>query len=342
MEALEGQGQRMDDLSAGPHFVQPGYTLVTRLTHEMTSGEIEGYCALFEAVFHKGKSPSEFVTQFSRPHLGHSFHSLLVHEGRTIIGGFTVCPERFTVFGEERVLGLSVDTMIHPDHRTNPFFFMNMANACGARLAQAGISFLFGFPNENSRTYFEKVLRWQRIGELPFHVLPISLGIGSPFLRPLDVIYRPLLGLFLWIATKTSSNRSFSWAIKSMEKEKPEDYLHIPGRKSLELEGGAFAIYSVHQEKARAMVGYLLDIKPLNRRSVFQAVAKLRKEEPEIDLIAYVGVLPFHSLLLPKAPKTLLPRRILMSGKALAPDFPVAEARDFAAWLINLSSFDVR
>lgn len=316
------------------------YSIQFRYTNELTQGEVADYCKLFENVFHKGKCPQSFLRQFTTTCRGHSFHALLLHHSDGLVGAFTVSPEIYVVDGVDQVFGLSVDTMIHPSHRNDPLHFKRMADTCATHLIEQGIHFVFGFPNDQSRVYFEKVLRWRRMGELPYFCLPVRIGRFVPALAVLDRGYRCLLRAGTWLGSRLASDRTIAPSIEPQSRNTPGRLLRIQGRQILNLKGGGIVVYSVHNEGPHLSVCYLVDVQPLSPKSIWDSVGKLLALELDIDVFAYLGPLPFSPWPLGRLPGARVPKRIFMLGKPL----PGANEGllDISRWRVNLSTFDVR
>ncbi|MBI3298591.1 MAG: GNAT family N-acetyltransferase [Elusimicrobia bacterium] len=64
-----------------------------------------------------------------------------------------------------RAAGLWADLMVHPEHRGLPLF-LDMAEANMAACAQAGLSLLYAFPNDNSWPLLKRLLDWTDLGDL--------------------------------------------------------------------------------------------------------------------------------------------------------------------------------
>ena len=121
---------------------------VFKKSTEFSAAEKDQWLTLFNTVFDKARTVADFDRIFLQSPLGYSYHTLMVREG-SIVGAFNAVPYRYTYFGRECMIALSVDTMIHPDCRDNPFHMKKMAQNTHQRMALDGIPAVFGFPNHN-------------------------------------------------------------------------------------------------------------------------------------------------------------------------------------------------
>ncbi|MDA7891093.1 GNAT family N-acetyltransferase, partial [Akkermansiaceae bacterium] len=119
--------------------------MFVKKTSELTEQEKYDLCKLFSEVFEKEMSLNDFLKKFSSNAKGYSYHSLLKDDEK-IIGCYSCIPFEYEYFGKKLIFGLSVDTMIHKNHRGNPYIFKKLATAIYKELVKDGLSFVFGFP----------------------------------------------------------------------------------------------------------------------------------------------------------------------------------------------------
>ena len=171
--------------------------LTVKRTNELSSIEKHALCALFQDVFHKPRSLESFEREFARPELGGSYHCLLFDDKDDVVGSYTSIPVRYLVGDEEHIFGLSVDTMIRRGVRGKGHL-KRMAEDTYARLAEDGIPFVFGFPNENIYLIRKKILSWTDIGNLSYYLLPLGFGRDRRLLRLFDHGLRSIAWLANW------------------------------------------------------------------------------------------------------------------------------------------------
>lgn len=105
----------------------------------------------------------------------------LVWDGDRLAGHYAVAAAKFSINGEATSASLSMTTMVHPDYRGQGIFEKS-AESIYARLADAGVRFVYGFPNANSHRPFVQKLAWTDICDTPMFRLDVALSKpgGSP------------------------------------------------------------------------------------------------------------------------------------------------------------------
>ena len=104
-------------------------------------------------------------------------------DGKEIIGAsYTVIPLFFKM-GDKTVMGVqSLDTVTDKPYRKKGLF-LKLANAVYENCALEGVSFVYGFPNNNSAHGIFKRLGWLPFDHVPYMIKPLRT---SYFLRPLS------------------------------------------------------------------------------------------------------------------------------------------------------------
>jgi len=112
--------------------------------------------------------------KFARNSVGPILGMVAVDEGQ-IVGQYALWPVELRL-GREVVMGAqSVDTMTHPDYRSQGMF-TTLANACMELAADRGVEALYGFPNSNSYPGFIRKLNWDYTGDIQSWVRPIRFS----------------------------------------------------------------------------------------------------------------------------------------------------------------------
>lgn len=324
-------------------------------TFQLSAADKCQICALFERVFGKTKSLAQFSHQCENTILGYSFHALM-RSRDTIVGVYTHIPFEYR-FGDRRHLfALSVDTMIAPDHRGHPMNLVRMANYVHEAEIAAGIPFVFGFPNETSYLFTKRAFKWRDVGTLDYYLLPIRVSSYDIRLLPLDIITRALSwGVNLFVQTEDAKEPNASDnRILLIEKSNsaafhkyrynlfPVDYRSI----SLGFDTYCTYVlkphYPIHPLLDKLKVGFILDVYPLRKAAFERAVRHLYRDEPGLDLIVFVGKLPFTLRNMFKLPKRYEPRQFRMAGRVLIEGVLDEQALfDINCWNVNLSNFDL-
>ena len=315
--------------------------LVVKKTNELTNSQKLELCYLFNDVFFKNFLLDDFNTKFVKNIKNYSYHSLLLNDASKIVGCYSAIPYEYNFFGKNLLFGLSVDTMIQEEYRGNPFTLKKLANAVYEEMKKDGVSFVFGFPNDNVYLVRKKILKWKDIGELDYYILPINLGAIKKklnFLNFISNIYAKSINNF--VREKLDINTQS----KSIEKVNNKNYL--PNRYDnsyniVDIDSG-FYVYKIYIEDD-VRTAFIIDVYPLTKKTLELSTKKIYiAEKGNIDVILYVGKLDFKVKNLIKVPSKYEPKTVHMSGKIL--DDSVVDNRvfDIKNWNVNLSNYDVR
>ena len=286
------------------------------------------------------------ISQFNRKYLrtpsGYSYHGLM-WVNHDVAGAYNIIPYKYSYFGESVIFGLSVDTMVDQRYRSlHPLALLKMANSVFDLMRQDGLCFAFGSPNDNAYTYTTKVLKWRRMGELDFYVLPRNLGAVIPRLRWLNFLSRACASAFV---------RLPSWKCRVEPKypvEKKMDRLFTGHRYDssygfVDLDDGSECTYKIYCEDGGVSVLYLIDVYPLTRVTFGNAIERVYdKCARAFDIMLYVGKLPFTPTRMIRVPESRKPRRIQMCGRILDPQLVDERILQIENWNINISNLDVR
>jgi hypothetical protein len=329
-------------MTDGARSLETDYTYEFRLTSQLEDGDLQGLCDLFEASFQKPMTPGRLREKFGTTCLGFSLHAILRHGQAGIVGSFNVMPETYRFFGGEETLGISVDTMVHPDHRRIPIHLKRMADLVEAEMKNRGIPFLFGFPNDNSFIYAQKIMKWKRIGDLPYLVLPMRPGAFVGALKPFDGLTSLFMRTLVRLLPLGQDVAVFKAPIERVNAPSPASYLARNDRQLVHLEGPAWMVYSIHEEPNGLKVAYLVDFSPVSRHVFHQALRHLAAVPTGADALAYVGTLPFKTHRLVQVPRKRIPKPLRLSGKVLLDTPGTERLLDFSQWHVNLATLDVR
>lgn len=317
--------------------------IFVKKTSELSIDEKVQIATLFNRVFSKNESTEDFFSKYYWTHPEGAYHSLLkVNE--YVVGCYSVIPYEYKFFDCDVTFGLSVDTMIDEDYRGSPFNLKKMAAAVYDKLLLDGVSFVFGFPNDNIYLVRKKLLKWVDVGLLDFYILPIRIGQLKAGLKFANWATRFLAYLMVRYAQLASNKAATQPNYKIQMSDANAEYFissrYARDYKVVKDEAGYFVyrIYSEHD----AQVAYIVDVQPFKQDRFERAVNTIHENEKHIDAIMYVGKLPFHVRNLIKAPSKYAPKEIRMSGRIL--DGSKVDERVFVMsnWQVGLANFDVR
>ncbi|MDH5493683.1 MAG: GNAT family N-acetyltransferase [Myxococcales bacterium] len=95
----------------------------------------------------------------------------------SIAGIYAVQMVRMRVDGELRLAAQSVDTLVGSAYRGQGLF-VRLAEQTYRRCAEAGVDFVYGFPNGNSAHGFFNRLGWSTLDPVPFMIRPLRIGFA--------------------------------------------------------------------------------------------------------------------------------------------------------------------
>ncbi len=140
-------------------------------------GNEHAICALFEKVFGKPMGKTESIRHWQWEFLQNPIGGLFIKlawDGDKLVGQYAASPVKMYANGCNIIAALSHDTMTDP-HYNGLGIFRTTAEAVYKEQANAGQSFIYGFPNRNSIHGFIKYLQWHKIIPVPVYIRPIRL-----------------------------------------------------------------------------------------------------------------------------------------------------------------------
>ncbi len=316
-------------------------TIIIKKSQDLLMNEKDDICSLFERVFEKEMTIRDFDKKFISNIFKTSYHALLLNDEKKIVGCYSSIPQQYNYYGKEVTFGLSVDTMIDEEYRGSPFTLKKLANKVYESMKSDGISFVFGFPNDNVYLVRKKILKWKDIGKLDFYILPINIGALKSNLRHINFLSK-LFASLINVFTRFEQNSGTDYPI---EKKNNDEYISARYDKTyniIKTDEEEYFSYKVYDEDS-VKTAYIIDVYPLNKSNLQKAVKMIyTKEKNYIDLILYVGALEFSVSNLLKVPEKFQPKNVYMSGQIL--DETIIDNRVFELknWNINLSNYDVR
>jgi len=314
--------------------------IIFKETTDFTVQEKQQFRDLFFRVFEKEMDQKLFDRKFLLTPKGYSYHGLMLNEG-VIVGTFNAIPYRYKYFGKELVFGLSVDTMIDPDHRGGGHL-LEMAKVVYEALTRDGIPFILGFPNEYFYKHEKRILGTRDIGELDYYILPRNVGAVITKLKLLNCLSRACSRIIIGLS-KIPKNAEQRYCIEKVVDEEIEKHRYDESYSRITLGDGAICIYKIYEERNKIRTLYIIDVSPLTPASIARAVKQVYGEAGDsIDIMIYVGALSFRPAGLLKVPHSKKPQRIRMTGKILIPELVDNSVFTIENWSVNISNFDVR
>ncbi len=170
---------------------------------------------LHGAIYKKHHPEGYFEKKYDTAYLGVEYIGYIAYDRQRIpIAYYGVIP-CFIRYNEQLYLGAqSVDTMTHPKYRFKSLF-VQLANLTYDLAIEEGISFIFGFPNQNSLHVFLVKLKWQMTEMMDCYVIPVGIipaeGIARnlPFTKNLYKKYQQYILKDYLVDAKGVKNSAF-------------------------------------------------------------------------------------------------------------------------------------
>jgi len=170
---------------------------------------------LHTAVYGKHQSAGYFEKKYDTTYLGVEYIGYIAYDNsRVPIAYYGVIP-CFIRYNDQLYLGAqSVDTMTHQKYRFKGLF-VQLANLTYDLAKEEGISFIFGFPNQNSLHGFLVKLKWQMTEMMDCYIIPVGIipaeGIARklPFTRKLYKKYQQYVLQDYLVDAKGIENSAF-------------------------------------------------------------------------------------------------------------------------------------
>jgi hypothetical protein len=316
-------------------------TVEVRRTGELAAEDRARLCALFESVFHKPCPEDLFLRKYAAAWRGYSYHALARSEG-VVVGSYSAVPFRYSFFGQEVLFATGVDLMVESPIRGNVLTPRSLSNALYSSLAADGIAFVFGCAREEMLLFHQRLGGWRTIGPMPYYVAPIR----GPRL--------PGAAALLRVLVRAANLPAAVPPIREPEIYKVNDrafrdyrYGILPTEYRTIAAAGGQGIYTrrLYYEipgiPRGIRVSLLLDVSPF-RADVFDEIVRaIRRQEPQIDYLAYQGWLPFRPKSMWRVPQFLERPHWYACGRILRPDVVDERIFEIHNWNINLSNGDL-
>ena len=247
--------------------------MLLKKTTELTKKDVNEICELFQAVFLKTMSPTDFFIKFTKNVKGYSYHSILLNNENEIVGCYSSIPYEYNYFGNKLLFGLSVDTMIKEEYRGSLFTFKKMAQNVYEKMNKDGVSFVFGFPNDNVYQVRKKMLKWIDIGTLNYYILPLNIGsikVKLKYFNFLSNFYASLVNSL--VSEKILLYQSPVQIYKMGKKYNSDD-----GSEKIIKFNKGYAVYKIYNEMS-VRTAYLIDVYPLEKYYLESFVKLLYKK----------------------------------------------------------------
>lgn len=314
--------------------------VICKRTDEITDEEIIKIYHLFDEVFEQKRDVLSFREEYENTVLGYSYHSMLLFEGE-IVGFHSCLPFYYLDSGKRFIAGLGIDTMVKKEHR-DFFGVRDMFEACVKRMKDEGCVLRIGFPNDNSYPVLKKGLKYKDVGKMTTYFLPIRISGIKPSLRILNPFSRFASWCLIQLSKLSLNSQVYKFRYeKERESFDRVRYQWFDGQYQVVEVDGVVAHYKIQlHEGAKTL--FILDIYPMSKKMFEKIVRRIyKKERKSIDLIIYVGHLPFVPISLIKIPHKYEPKHFNFTCKVLEKGYFDDSIYDINSWDVNLSNYDL-
>lgn len=313
---------------------------IFKRTNELNGSELLQATELFNAVFDKSRSTDDMLRQYVNNPIGYSYHSLIVDGGR-VVGMNVYVPVYFIVCGERMLFAASVDSCVEKGYR-DFFNYNDMVQTAYSHLKEAGVKFVYGYPNDNAYPVVIKSRLMEDIGTMDTYCLPYRIGGVKPGLKWLNPFSRIFTRMFVHVSGLLSQKKEAEFQIsKDLATYNATRYKRGDGKYTVTGDDrNGFAYKVMEYEGIRC--AFLIDVWPKSPRSFNKAVSHILKvERKAFDLLLYPGHLPFGNTSMIKLPLSMSPKKFHFTGKILDPTLKKEDVYSIEAWDTNLSNYDL-
>lgn len=314
---------------------------LVKKTFELSDLEKNQINDLFNVVFEKSRTIVELSNQFTNNPFGYSYHALMVDNG-LVVGHNSGIPCYYIVNNQKQTFICNVDTMIEKEHRGIENFY-DLMNTAYENYAKDGITFVYGFPNDNSYPLLSQLSFMEDIGKMDTYCLPIRIGGIKSNLKWLNWLSIAFCWSWLKMSCLFASGKRASFVIeKEAESYNQTRYKRSDGDYSIVKEGTLNFVYKIIEYEG-IRTAFLIDVIGKSSKQYCKAINYIfSKEYANCDLIIYVGHLPFSNNGMVKVPRKYEPKHFNFTGKLFnSNQFDSKNLYDIENWDVNLSNYDL-
>lgn len=314
---------------------------VTKGTTELSREELQQLKELFEEVFERPSSVEGFIKSYTSNYLGYSYHTLIIKEGR-IVGSNSLVPINYSIDGKVFRFVNSGGTMISKTCRGIENFY-DMIKESYRNAESEGFIACTGFPNDNSYPLFKGIKLMKDIGKMHTYILPYRVGGIKKKLVWLNLFSRLFCRCYVIICGIIASKEAANFKIHK-DHGTFDDYRYKKAEGSyIPLNIGKGKAYYRVTDHDGVRTAFIVDVTEKSAKN-FQRTVKeiMKRERKNMDLILYVGNLPFGNHGLIKVPRKYEPKNFNFTGHIFDEKFIDKNVFfDINNWDVNLSNYDL-
>ena len=314
---------------------------VTKKTIELSQNELQQLSELFEEVFGRPNSVEGFLKSYTSNYLGYSYHTLIKKDNR-IVGSNSLVPINYYIDGKVYRCVNSGGTMISKSCRGIENFY-DLIKESYSNAESEGFIACTGFPNDNSYPLFKGIKLMKDIGKMHTYMLPYRIGGVKKWLVCFNLLSKLLCWCYVTVCGIIASKETVKFKIHK-DHGTFDDYRYKKAEGayvSLNI-GNGKAYYRVANHEG-VRTAFIVDITEKSAKNFLCTVKEiLKRERKNMDLILYVGNLPFGDHGLIKVPRKYEPKNFNFTGHIF--DEKLIDKNvffDINNWDVNLSNYDL-
>lgn len=315
---------------------------VFKRTNELSTQEIEGIAALFEAVFGKQRSVETHLAQFVNNPLGYSYHSFIKDDEGAIVGINSYVPVYYLVNGQKYLFANSIDSMIAKKYR-DFFAFKEMVDLAYSKMKEEGVVFVYGYPNDNAYPVLVKSRMMKPIGKMWTYCLPLHVGGIKPALKVLNPLSELFCRAYAGCASLFASSKKTGYLVeKEHESYNASRYKRGDGKYNIVDLGHGVTVYYKIKLHEGVRTAFIIDLSEKSSKAFNKAVKYIiSHHREEFDILIYPGFLPFLNTGMIRIPRKFEPKNFNLTGKLLDKKALPKEIWEIKNWDTNLSNYDL-
>lgn len=315
--------------------------IIVKKTNELSLREKKNLTELFNNIFDKNRTITEFDNQFENNALGFSYHVYMVDNGE-IVGSISHIPGYYLVNGIKLVFLIGVDAMILKKYR-DFFYYYDMLMKLNEFAKNEGAVLLYSFPNDLSNPLVLKAKIQFTIGKLSTYILPYRIGAINSKLKIFNFLTEIFSWFWIYLMAFLSSKKEPSFLIsKDTNTFNTNRYKRMDADYSIVCENKLWFVYKILIYEG-IRTAFLIDVASKSSCNFNKAIRYIVKNHnSEFDILLYVGSLPFSFTGLFKVPQKYEPKTFNFAA-SIFDDSKVDKSVIFNIknWDVNLSNTDL-
>lgn len=313
---------------------------ICKKTNQFTDKELMQLSILFKTVFHKDRSVDVLLNQYIHNVLGYSYHSIIVEDGR-IVALNTYVPAYYLYRGKKLLFANSIDSMVEKSYR-DFFNFQDMVNNAYEYMRQEGVSFVYGYPNDNSYPILSKSGLMKDIGRMRIYCLPYRIGGIKHFLTIGNLFSILFCRLYVLLSGLLSSSKVQKFSIYKEEISYNETrYKRADSQYNIVNRGDFSCVYKIKEHEG-IRTAFLIDVFPKSSKFFNKSIWYIIKyHSKDFDLLLYPGFLSLKNTGLIQLPRKIEPKNFQFMGFVLDTQQVDDMIWCIDQWDTNLSNYDL-